>query len=144
MLRIAAGCTEQDWLRLGGRLPLNGLTPRPLSPLLQRSDEEDEPTEAGSLDATSICAPEHPLQSRATYPTIRSGVTERDNFKRSGLWPDGSCVGRGHGQPYLKPIYAAAIVAGHKVIEGRPNIGVRAYSNLLHRASRALFVLYVR
>ena len=43
--------------------------------------------------------------------------------RRSGSWPDGMPVGRGFGQPYLRPEFAEDVAAGRKTIEGRPREG---------------------
>ena len=39
---------------------------------------------------------------------------------RSGLWPDGSKIGRGYPNPYLRAGYALDIAKGLKTSEGRP------------------------
>ena len=52
----------------------------------------------------------------------------RDMVRQRGVWPDGSCVGQGHGSPYLQPLYADQIWLGDKSVEGRPNTGVSACS----------------
>ena len=43
--------------------------------------------------------------------------------KKSGRWPDGAALGRGHGQPYLQPKYAELMRQGAKTVEGRANVG---------------------
>ena len=52
-----------------------------------------------------------------------SGETELAAFQRVGKWPDGKPLGRGHGQPYLQPLYAHAMRSKRKTVEGRPGTG---------------------
>ena len=52
-----------------------------------------------------------------------SGEVELAAVQRAGKWPDGRKLGRGHGQPYLKPCYARSIRDGSKTVEGRPGTG---------------------
>ena len=52
-----------------------------------------------------------------------SGETELAVAQLAGKWPDGQKLGRGHGQPYLQPLYAHAIREQSKTVEGRPGIG---------------------
>jgi ASC-1-like (ASCH) protein len=59
----------------------------------------------------------------ATWSGWSSGEVELAVAKRTGRWEDGQTVGRGHGQPYLQPVYAHAIRDRSKTVEGRPGIG---------------------
>ena len=52
-----------------------------------------------------------------------SGEPELSAAQKAGRWADGQKVGRGHGQPYLQPVYAHAIRERSKTVEGRPGIG---------------------
>ena len=56
---------------------------------------------------------------------VHSGEGNRDHTRTTGKWPDGAPVGRGHGQPYLRPIYAQLIRKKLKTVEAWPNEGVR-------------------
>ena len=55
--------------------------------------------------------------------TWDDGAEALQGIKRAGVWPDGSPLGRGHGQPYLQAVYATMLRAGTKTVEGRPNVG---------------------
>ena len=52
-----------------------------------------------------------------------SGEVELAMAQRTGKWDDGQKIGRGHGQPYLQPVYAHAIREQSKTVEGRPGVG---------------------
>ena len=115
MFQILTNMTKAEW-------DAQGLTPDErgipyATPILDLSDDSGE----GNEDASSL-----PRKQRvgSCAQKWRASETERDRARQCGLWPDGARVGRGFGQPYLKPAYAEAITQGLKTVEGRPNEGV--------------------
>lgn len=87
------------------------------------SDDDDliEPASVG--DQISKEAEREACQ-HVTSSSWRSGVDARNAATGLGHWPDGCKVGRGHGSPYLQPIWASKMARGEKVVEARPNDGV--------------------
>jgi ASC-1-like (ASCH) protein len=59
----------------------------------------------------------------AVVSTRSSPKSRLARYRAAGRWPDGNRMGRGHGQPYLKPEYADLIRSGAKTWEGRANAG---------------------
>ena len=52
-----------------------------------------------------------------------NGEAELSLCKKSGMWPDGTPLGKGHPQPCLQDHHASAIIEGRKTFEGRPGGG---------------------
>ena len=64
-------------------------------------------------------------EEKNSWAGWRDGLAQLNAAKVTMQWPDGQPVGRGHGTPYIKEIWAKAIVAGTKKVEERPDEGVR-------------------
>ena len=71
---------------------------------------------ASSMPGGSPIRKPHGVAQLGHVPSLQKCI-------RTGRWPDGSSVGRGHGQPYLMPTYAQALRDGRKTHEGRPGGG---------------------
>jgi len=61
--------------------------------------------------------------NRSSVEDWPSGKFELDVARSDTRWPDGQPVGRGFPQPYLQDLYADAVAAGRKTVEGRPGGG---------------------
>ena len=120
MFRLAYGVSEHDFYMTDASPEERGI--RRAKPQLHNSDTNGESSDDGVAAGS------------AKWSNWQSGEAGRDAAKMSGHWPDGKKVGRGHGQPYLKPKWARAIRAGRKCVVGRPDEGVRGAAA---RAARA-------
>jgi ASC-1-like (ASCH) protein len=86
---------------------------------LRRSERDPTLARCKALEATKA----EDERRDPNWSGWASGETELGNAQKSGKWPDGQKIGRGHGQPYLQPIYAHAMRAKLKTVEGRPGVG---------------------
>ena len=60
---------------------------------------------------------------RVAWAGWQSGESQIEALLKSGKWPDGRRVGKGHQRPFLQPSYARAIADGSKTVEGRARKG---------------------
>jgi ASC-1-like (ASCH) protein len=87
---------------------------------VRRSTRDPTAAKAAAEEAREAAAAKSDLTGWSGWS---SGEAELAAAKRAGRWPDGQKIGRGHGQPYLQPVYAHAIRDQSKSVEGRPGIG---------------------
>ena len=97
---------ESEWWSSG-----QAAQPRPkMQPWYDKSDQSSSP-EDSSCDSS---------EGANRWDKWQSGETARDKAKQEGTWEDGAPVGRGHGSPYLREVWARRIRNGRKRYEGRP------------------------
>jgi len=86
---------------------------------MRRKSSKRELGEPGAKPAKRTAVPYYSFNPAKLSTGQRAIAEARD----SGFWNDGMAFGRGHGQPYLEPKYADAILKGRKTVEGRPGGG---------------------